>query len=79
MPAGKSPGSSPGSNAATVRPKTSEGLGTRPPRVRVDQATIKISAVDRERFMVERVEARGSGVAGFIGWVKRLFGGEDTR
>ena len=38
-------------------------------RVRVDQATIKISAHDRERFMVERLEARST--PGVLGWLER--------
>jgi serine/threonine protein kinase len=86
--AGKSAGSSPGNAAATVRPRNVAAGGARPPRVRVDQATIKISASDRERFVLERVEARGSGLGGWFKpiatAVRRLFGAppssdDDTR
>ena len=38
-------------------------------RVRVDQATIKISALDRERFMADRLETRSS--PGVLGWLER--------
>lgn len=72
--------SSPGLNATTPRPQAASGssrsalAATRAPgsaagRVRVDQATIKISAMDRERFMVERLDAPSS--TGVVGWFER--------
>jgi eukaryotic-like serine/threonine-protein kinase len=83
-PAVKAVGPAPGSTGATVRPQTAGTGGARPPRVRVDQATIKISAVDRERFVLERVEPRTGWLRSITSAVRRLFGveppsGEDPR
>ena len=87
--------SSPGLGATPARPASASGssrsalAATRAPgsaagRVRVDQATIKISAMDRERFMVERIDTPAS--SGVTGWfersmaaVRRLLGGAPTR
>jgi hypothetical protein len=41
-------------------------------RVRVDQATIKISAHDRERIMLERIGDRPTGLAALFVWIKGL-------
>jgi len=72
--------SNPGLHPGPARPPAAMGSGrsalaaTRAPgsaagRVRVDQATIKISALDRERFMVERLDAPSS--TGVLGWLER--------
>jgi hypothetical protein len=71
-------GSSRSALAATRAPGSAAG------RVRVDQATIKISAMDRERFMVERIDTpASSGVAGWfersMAAVRRLLGGAPNR
>jgi hypothetical protein len=43
-------------------------------RVRVDQATIKISALDREKIMLERLGERPSWFGALLGWVKSRAG-----
>jgi serine/threonine protein kinase len=57
----------------------------KPPRVRVDQATIKISAADRERLLNERPSSRNSSwLASVVAAIRRLIAAEggnsdDTR
>lgn len=72
--------------AGARRPSQPPALaGGRAPRIRVDQATIKISAVDRERLLAERDGGRGSWVASVVAALRRLIttepGGsnDDTR
>jgi serine/threonine protein kinase len=88
---GSSPGNTPAAPAArapvTAAPRT---VSKRPARISVDQATIKISAVDRELAMAlhrrkntpsQPLPSRGAFAAVFAGlallakWVVRLFGG----
>jgi serine/threonine protein kinase len=72
--------SSPGLGGNPVRPPAAAGsarsalAATRAPgsaagRVRVDQATIKISATDRERFVVQSIDTPAS--SGVMGWLER--------
>ncbi|HTV19206.1 MAG TPA: protein kinase [Polyangiaceae bacterium] len=74
-PAGKRPSGPP--------PLTPVAASPRPVRVRVDQATIKISAVDRERILAERQGNRGSWLSSVMAAIRRLLaqpdGGDDTR
>jgi hypothetical protein len=56
----------------------------KPVRVRVDQATIKISAVDRERLLAERPQGSGSWLGSVVAAIRRLVttdpgGSDDTR
>ena len=79
---GSSPPRPPSSPASSAKPPRQAGAGgaraalaaTRAPgspagRVRVDQATIKISAMDRARFVVESIDAPSS--TGLSGWLER--------
>jgi hypothetical protein len=60
----------------TPVPSARDGLA-RPPRVRVDQATIKISAVDRERLLNERPSSRNSSWLGsVVAAIRRLLATE---
>jgi serine/threonine protein kinase len=78
----KTPPSSPGAGQRSVQPPLTpvpsarDGLA-RPPRVRVDQATIKISAVDRERLLNERPSSRNSSWLGsVVAAIRRLLATE---
>jgi serine/threonine protein kinase len=69
------PASSPAGGAgAARRPSTGTATAARPTvkptRVRVDQATIKISALDRDRIMLERLGERPSWFGAMLGWIK---------
>lgn len=94
--AGSSPGAQRGGGAQASGGKG--GVAARPTakpmRVRVDQATIKISALDRERIMLERLGERPTWFGAMVGWitskassvvaaVRRLFAasarGDDSR
>jgi serine/threonine protein kinase len=69
------------------RPSTPLAPGAtapRPVRVRVDQATIKISAVDRARLLAERQGNRGSWFSSVVAAIRRFLaaqpeGSDDTR
>jgi eukaryotic-like serine/threonine-protein kinase len=75
MPSSPGLGAKPARPAAASASSRSALAATRAPgsaagRVRVDQATIKISAMDRERFVVERIEDT-PGSSGVMGWLER--------
>jgi serine/threonine protein kinase len=75
-PAGKRPSKPP--------PLTPGATAPRPVRVRVDQATIKISAVDRARLLAERQGNRGSWLSSVVAAIRRFLatqpdGSDDTR
>jgi serine/threonine protein kinase len=67
------PASSPGGGSGAGR-RPSTGAAARPTakptRVRVDQATIKISALDRERIMLERLGERPTWFGAMLVWIK---------
>lgn len=72
----------------TSRPPVSPAIPTRGPlprpgRVRVDQATIKISAIDREQLLAERRPGNGSWLGSVVAAIRRLIatdpGSDDTR
>jgi eukaryotic-like serine/threonine-protein kinase len=81
------------SSAARSRPTSrppptpmtpTRGPLAKPARVRVDQATIKISAVDRERLLAERPHGNGSWLGSVVAAIRRLIatdpgGNDDTR
>jgi serine/threonine protein kinase len=74
--AGKRPSKPPPIAAGAAAP--------RPVRVRVDQATIKISAVDRARLLAERPGNRGSWFSSVVAAIRRFLaaqpdGSDDTR
>jgi serine/threonine protein kinase len=68
----KSPASSPGGRAGGPVAGAAARPTAKPMRVRVDQATIKISAHDRERIMLERIGDRPTGLAALFVWIKGL-------
>jgi serine/threonine protein kinase len=75
-PGGKRPSNPP--------PLTAGASAPRPVRVRVDQATIKISAVDRARLLNERPGNRGSWLSSVVAAIRRFLaaqpdGSDDTR
>jgi serine/threonine protein kinase len=82
-PAGVSPAAR---SMPTSRPPPSpvtpvRGPLAKPVRVRVDQATIKISAVDRERLLAERPQGNGSWLGSVVAAIRKLIPGssDDTR
>lgn len=88
---GSSPGSTPGTPAVAARAAVTAppiNSARRPPRISVDQATIKISAMDRELAMAlhQRRHAKPQGVFAALlasavllwRWVVRLFGGRSN-
>jgi len=99
LPGSAPPGKARGAASKTTPPGASGAAGQRPSqppafapvaasprpvRVRVDQATIKISAVDRERILAERHNQRGSWLSSVVSAIRRLIatqpdGGDDSR
>lgn len=79
-PAASGPG---GKRPSNPPPFTPSAAAPRPVRVRVDQATIKISAVDRERIIAERQGHRGSWLSSVVAAIRRFLaqpdGSDDTR
>jgi serine/threonine-protein kinase len=58
-------------SARPSRPPASPApVGNKSPRVRVDQATIKISASDRDRFMLERSTQPTSAFGVLLAWLR---------
>jgi eukaryotic-like serine/threonine-protein kinase len=75
----KAPASAPGGQRSSQPPVTPvpPSRHPRPPRVRVDQATIRISAVDRERVLNERTSHRSSSWLGSVlAAIRRLISAE---
>lgn len=75
---------SPGKRPSKPPPLTPGAAAPRPVRVRVDQATIKISAVDRARIIAERQGHRGSWFSSVVAAIRRFLaaqpdGSDDTR
>jgi serine/threonine protein kinase len=93
LPTAASTTSKPVSSAARSRPTSrppptpmtpARGPLPKPVRVRVDQATIKISAADRERLLAERPHGNGSWLGSVVAAIRRLIAtdpgnGDDTR
>jgi serine/threonine protein kinase len=78
------PGPGGGKRSSQPPPFTPGAASPRPVRVRVDQATIKISAVDRARILAERQGNRGSWFSSVMAAIRRFLaaqpdGGDDTR
>lgn len=79
-PPARSPGSRPPAVGSRPPAAPAWGPASSPPRVRMDQATIKISPEDRARFKLEQQELPASPWESFLGWVRggplgRLLGG----
>jgi serine/threonine-protein kinase len=78
-------GPGPGAKRPSRPPPLTPGAASpRPARVRVDQATIKISAVDRDRIIAERQGNRGSWLSSVMAAIRRFLaaqpdGRDDSR
>jgi serine/threonine-protein kinase len=78
-------GPGPGAKRPSTPPPLASGAASpRPVRVRVDQATIKISALDRERIIAERQGNRGSWLSSVMAAIRRFLaaqpdGSDDPR